>query len=158
MDNLQSERLEHFPSVSSLLKISLGLILFTIISSAFVYAETISVNIEGNSFDIDYSNHFSISFFEYILYPKGILFENNTIDIFHYNNNKKETTYLLNGKDITKKEVLITLKKSFSFNGKLIKNRMDLVQFQANIDIFSHYEDLFKVLKPSFSQLKIKNF
>jgi len=55
MDNLQSERLEHFPSVSSLLKISLGLILFTIISSAFVYAETISVNIEGNSFDVEYT-------------------------------------------------------------------------------------------------------
>ena len=55
MDNLQSERLVHFPSVSSLLKISLGLILFTIISSAFVYAETISVNIEGNSFDVEYA-------------------------------------------------------------------------------------------------------
>ena len=55
MENLQSERLEHFPSVSSLLKISLGLILVTIISSAFVYAETISVNIEGNSFDVEYT-------------------------------------------------------------------------------------------------------
>jgi len=55
MDKPQSERLEHFPNVNSLLKISLGLILFTIISSALVYAETISVDIEGNSFDIDYT-------------------------------------------------------------------------------------------------------
>ncbi|MEK0370694.1 MAG: hypothetical protein QQN55_06020 [Nitrosopumilus sp.] len=55
MDKLQSERLEHFPNVNSLLKISLGLVLFTIISSALVYAETLSVDIEGNSFDIDYT-------------------------------------------------------------------------------------------------------
>jgi len=55
MDKPQSERLEHFPNVNSLLKVSLGLILFTIISSALVYAETISVDIEGNSFDIDYT-------------------------------------------------------------------------------------------------------
>jgi len=55
MDKLQSERLKHFPNVNSLLKISLGLILFTIISSAFVYAETSSVNIEGNSFDVEYT-------------------------------------------------------------------------------------------------------
>jgi len=55
MDKLQSERLKHFPNVNSLLKISLGLILFTIISSALVYAETLSVDIEGNSFDVEYT-------------------------------------------------------------------------------------------------------
>ena len=55
VDKLQSERLEHFPNVNSLLKISLGLVLFTIISSALVYAETLSVDIEGNSFDVDYT-------------------------------------------------------------------------------------------------------
>lgn len=55
MDNLESERLKHLPNVNSLLKISLGLILFTLLSSALVYAETISVDIEGNSFDIDYT-------------------------------------------------------------------------------------------------------
>ena len=54
-DKLQSERLEHFLNVNSLLKISLGLVLFTIISSALVYAETLSVDIEGNSFDVDYT-------------------------------------------------------------------------------------------------------
>ena len=52
---LQSGRLKHFPSVHFLLKISLGLILFTIISTALVYAETISVNVEGSSFDVDYT-------------------------------------------------------------------------------------------------------
>lgn len=55
MDNLESERLKHSPNVSSLLKISLGLILFTLLSSALVYAETISVSIEGNSFDVNYT-------------------------------------------------------------------------------------------------------
>jgi hypothetical protein len=55
MDELQSERLKHFPNVNSLLKISLGLVLFTVISSASVYAETLSVDIEGNSFDVDYT-------------------------------------------------------------------------------------------------------
>jgi len=52
---MQSERLKHSPNVSSLLKISLGLILFTLLSSALVYAETISVDVEGNSFDVDYT-------------------------------------------------------------------------------------------------------
>ena len=55
MDKLESERLKHFPNVNSLLKISLGLILFTIISTTLVYAETISVDIEETPFDIDYT-------------------------------------------------------------------------------------------------------
>jgi len=55
MDNLESERLKHSPNVGSLLKISLGLILFTLLSSALVYAETLSVDVEGNSFDVDYT-------------------------------------------------------------------------------------------------------
>jgi hypothetical protein len=38
MNNLQSERLIHFPNANSLLKISLGLIFFTLLSTAFVYA------------------------------------------------------------------------------------------------------------------------
>jgi len=40
-DNLKSETL-HFPNVSSLMKISLGLILFTMLSTVLVYAETSS--------------------------------------------------------------------------------------------------------------------
>ena len=37
------------------LKISLGLILFTILSYAIVYAETITVDVEGTSFDVEYT-------------------------------------------------------------------------------------------------------
>ena len=55
MDNLKSERLRPFPNVNSLMKISLGLIFFTMLSTAFVYAETISVDIDGMSFDIPYT-------------------------------------------------------------------------------------------------------
>jgi len=55
MGKLESERQKHSPNVNSLLKISLGLMFFTIISSALVYAETLSVDIEGNSFDVDYT-------------------------------------------------------------------------------------------------------
>ena len=52
---LYSEKHTHLPSVGSLLKISLGLILFTMISTALVYAETMSVDVEGNSFDVEYT-------------------------------------------------------------------------------------------------------
>jgi hypothetical protein len=61
IDNLKSETL-HFPNVSNLMKISLGLILFTMISTVLVYAETtddavvqISQNgyLEGNSQYLD---------------------------------------------------------------------------------------------------------
>ena len=55
MDNLKFERLRPFPNVNSLMKISLGLIFFTILSTAFVYAETISADVDGTSFDIVYT-------------------------------------------------------------------------------------------------------
>ena len=55
MNNFKSERLTYFPNVNSLMKISLGLIFFTILSTAFVYAETISVDIDGTSFDVPYT-------------------------------------------------------------------------------------------------------
>ena len=51
---LYSKKHAKFPNADSLLKISLGLILFTIISTALVYAETMSVDVEGTSFDIQY--------------------------------------------------------------------------------------------------------
>ena len=55
MEKLHSERPMNFPDVNSLLKISLGLIMFTMISFALVYAETIPVDVEGNSFDVEYT-------------------------------------------------------------------------------------------------------
>jgi hypothetical protein len=45
MNNLKSENSLHFPNVSTLMKLSLGLILFTIISTTLVYAETNSEQI-----------------------------------------------------------------------------------------------------------------
>ena len=55
LSQLQSERLRNLANGNTLLKISVGLIFLTILSSAFVYAETISVNVDGTSYDIDYS-------------------------------------------------------------------------------------------------------
>ena len=46
---------KNMPSISSLVKISLGLIIVAIISSAFVYAETIPVDVSGTSHDVVYT-------------------------------------------------------------------------------------------------------
>ena len=43
------------PSMGSLVKISIGLFIVAIISSAFVYAETASVDVDGVSYDVDYT-------------------------------------------------------------------------------------------------------
>ena len=55
MNQPHYEKLQPFPSTNSLLKISLGLILFTMFSSVMIYAETTSVDVSGNSFDIEYT-------------------------------------------------------------------------------------------------------
>jgi len=55
MTKLQSEKLERFSDFGSLLKISLGLIVITMLSSTLAYAEIVSVDVEGNSFDVDYT-------------------------------------------------------------------------------------------------------
>jgi hypothetical protein len=55
MNNLKSELVVYSPNVNSLMKISLGLIFFTILSTAFVYAETLSVDVDGTPFDLVYS-------------------------------------------------------------------------------------------------------
>jgi len=66
MSNLKSETL-HFPNVNSLMKLSLGLILFTLISTVLVYAETISdttsVQITENAYLQNTSQYFDISLF-----------------------------------------------------------------------------------------------
>lgn len=54
--NAQSQRLgKNMPSMGSLVKISIGLIIVAIISTAFVYAETASVDVSGVSYDVDYT-------------------------------------------------------------------------------------------------------
>ncbi len=55
IDNIQSELYQRGPRLSSILIISLGLIFVAILSSTLVYAETVSVNVEGNTFDIEYT-------------------------------------------------------------------------------------------------------
>ena len=54
-EKTQTQRLNSLPNVNSLLKISLGLIFFTLLSTALVYAETIPLDIEGTSYDVDYT-------------------------------------------------------------------------------------------------------
>ena len=55
MTKLQYGKLKHFSDFNSLLIISLGLLVITILSSTLAYAETVSVDVEGNSFDVDYT-------------------------------------------------------------------------------------------------------
>jgi len=52
---MYSEKHTQLPNVSSLLKISLGLILFTMISTALVYAETMPVIVNDNSYDVAFT-------------------------------------------------------------------------------------------------------
>jgi hypothetical protein len=53
----QSRIGKNMPSMSSLIKISIGLVIVAIISSAFVYAETASVTVGGTSYDIEYTGN-----------------------------------------------------------------------------------------------------
>ena len=54
IDNLQAEHHRTIPNLNSILIISLGLIFVAILSSTLVYAETVSVSVEGNTFDVEY--------------------------------------------------------------------------------------------------------
>ena len=56
MNKIHDKQLNHFPNVNTLLKISLGLIFLTVLSSTLVYAETFSVDVDGTSFDVDYTS------------------------------------------------------------------------------------------------------
>ena len=56
--NIQFQRLgKNIPSIGSLAKISIGLIIVAIFSSAFVYAETASVDVGGTSYDVEYTGN-----------------------------------------------------------------------------------------------------
>ena len=55
LKELYSKKHTQLPGVGSFLKISLGLILFTMISTALVYAETMYVDVDGTSFDVEYT-------------------------------------------------------------------------------------------------------
>ena len=82
MNNLQTERLRTFPNVNSLMKISLGLIFFTVLSTAFVYAETISVDIDGTSFDVPYTvTGMTVTGIESDMESISLIFSVNVIDL-----------------------------------------------------------------------------
>ena len=55
MTKLRSGILDSFSDSRSLLKISFGSLVILILSSVVAYAETLSVDVEGNSFDVDYT-------------------------------------------------------------------------------------------------------
>ena len=56
--NSQFQRLgKNIPSIGSLAKISIGLIIVAIFSSAFVYAEIASVDVGGTSYDVEYTGN-----------------------------------------------------------------------------------------------------
>jgi hypothetical protein len=56
MEKMTSEKLvKNLPSLSSLLKVSIGLIIVAIISFSFVYAETIPVDVNGTNYNLQYT-------------------------------------------------------------------------------------------------------
>ena len=56
--DIQSQKLgKNMPSIGSLVKISIGLIIVAILSSAFVYAETASVTVGDTSYDVQYTGN-----------------------------------------------------------------------------------------------------
>ena len=55
VEKTRTESVNYLPNVNLLMKISLGLILFTIISTALVYAEIVSLTTDGTSSDVEYT-------------------------------------------------------------------------------------------------------
>jgi hypothetical protein len=82
MASFQSERLMHFPNVNSLMKLSLGLVFFTIISTALVYAETIPVTVDESSFDVQYiSTGMSVIEIESDTESMSLIFSVDVVDL-----------------------------------------------------------------------------
>ena len=55
MHNLQFAKYANFPKIDTMLKISLGLSLFAVLSFGLVYADTISVSVDGTQYAVDYT-------------------------------------------------------------------------------------------------------
>ena len=82
MASFQYNQLIHFPNLNSLMKLSLGLVFFTIISTALVYAETIPVNVDGNSFDVQYaSTGLSVTEIESDIESMSLIFSVDVVDL-----------------------------------------------------------------------------
>jgi hypothetical protein len=72
----------HFPNVNSLMKLSLGLVFFTIISTALVYAETIPVTVDESSFDVQYiSTGMSVIEIESDTESMSLIFSVDVVDL-----------------------------------------------------------------------------
>ncbi len=89
MNNLKSELVVHSPNVNSLMKISLGLIFFTILSTAFVYAENkpvgennLTVNIVENAFLYNSAQYFDNSMIS--THPGELFVVTNGDAVSHY--------------------------------------------------------------------------
>jgi len=87
--NLKSELVVSSPSVNSLMKISLGLIFFTILSTAFVYAEdtsadenNLTVNILENAFLYNSAHYFDNSMIS--SHPGELVVVTNDDVVSHY--------------------------------------------------------------------------
>ena len=52
---LQSTKYANFPKIDAILKISLGLSLFAVLSFGLVYADTVSVSVDGTQYAVDYT-------------------------------------------------------------------------------------------------------
>ena len=55
MRKLQSSKYANFPKIDTMLKISLGLSLFAVLFFGLVYADTISVSVDGTQYAVDYT-------------------------------------------------------------------------------------------------------
>ena len=55
MCKLQSAKYANFPKIDTMLKISLGLSLFAVLSFGLVYADTISVSVDNTQYVVDYT-------------------------------------------------------------------------------------------------------
>ena len=57
MHKLQSAKYANFPKIDTMLKISLGLSLFAVLSFGLVYGDTISVSVDGTQYAVDYTTN-----------------------------------------------------------------------------------------------------
>ena len=125
MSNLKSERSICSPNVNSLMKISLGLILFTIVSTALVYAENetennLMINISENAF----------------LYASAQYFDNSMIST-----NPGESIIIIN--DDTVSHSFVSGASNNNNIGKINYDEFLICEFDSNYtSIYSNQNDV----------------
>ena len=118
----------NFPNLNSLMKISLGLIFFTILSTVFVYAETISdnssVNIMNNAYSQDSISYLSNSLFSVTSGSSVTIVNNDTVSHkfvsgtanSELDKNKNYDTYLSSPINSTNRKMFTSKKINFRFH------------------------------------------